>query len=225
MSINFDTNKYDELRAAVLERIPDAFTVNNSIIEEREYTATQTPIISTFYNYILNGSDSIYELSSGEKTTIDMWYTMLSYKEYDLLADLFILGFLNDDCDGGESSDYSISGRFYTRYEINWMMGIARNTLVKNNYGKHHHRCRTYLTLYNSEAFRKYEDAAWRKELKINSVDEFAQIMMEIITEAYSEMKFFIMRPSKESIKFANDMVRQALDKYYDDIFNRDNQC
>ena len=229
--------EYEELRKAVLHYIPDTFTINNNLIEEQSYNATMLPInynpyrmggcyYPTFYKCTPRtfvGSAPVYPLTKGEETTIGMWNAMLKYREYDLLADLFILGFLHDNWEtsviGKGDVPRCIAGCIYTSREMKELWGKARDILDENRYDKHDPRCKTFLTIGKSDVYRKYRSLAWNNKLEIGSRDEFVKIMMEIIIDAYSSLYFIVQCPDDMSNEYARRRYEQALNRFYDDFF------
>ena len=243
--------EYDKLKEEVLKRIPDTFTINNNLIEECSYDASFMPInfnpyrqngcyYPTFCEFtprIYTGRAPTYKMSKGEETTICMWNGILQYKEYDLLADLLILGFLHD-CYENElirsrgrrsyqytehrTSHHSIAGSFYTVDEMRDLMERARTVLEENHYGRHNPRCKKYLSIYDSEIYRKYHNKAWDDDLDIKDAAEFASIMMEIIVEEYGTKYFIIRRPSDLSNAMASKIQSEAINRFFEEVSTAD---
>lgn len=219
--------EYENLREAVLANLPDTFTINNNLIEECPYDASYMPInfnpykqngcyYPTFCEYmprVYTGKAPIYKMTKGEETTICMWNGMLKYEEYDLLADLLILGFLHDCHD-------SIAGIFYTLDEMDELMEISRAVLEENRYGKHNPRCKKYLSLYNGKTFFRYRKDARNDVLEIKDTAEFARIMMEIIVDEYGSKYFIIRCPSDLSIERAKEIQSEATKRFFEKVFN-----
>lgn len=246
-----DINKeYEKLKKLVLEKIPDTFTINNDLIEERPYDASFMPInlnpyrqegcyfptycVFTPRTYV--GSEPLYKMTKGEETTIRMWNAMLQYEEYDLIADLLILGFLHDCLEKEiikprrrysriysteyRTSHHSIAGNFYTVDEMRVLIDKAKAVLEENDYGKHDPRCKKYLTMYDSEVYRKYVNKAWNDELEIHNTEEFARIMMEVIVGEYESKYFIVKTPSEQSVERAVRIHQESVDRFFDDIIN-----
>lgn len=224
--MNID-EKYDALKKMILERIPDTFTVNNNLIEEREYDAYFMPINFNPYkmgghyypviyeciprSYV--GRPPVYVISKGEETTISIWNAILQYKEYDLLADLLILGFFQDTL-----KHISDDTPAYTREEMMEFCQKARKVLEENNYGRHNPRCKTYLTLNHSELFHNYHIALITGNFAFSNVEGFVDEMMKIIVDAYNSRYFIINFPSEQSNQYAKDIRQRALDRMFEGI-------
>lgn len=181
--------EYFKLKKLILERTPKSFTAGNDRIIEKEYEPFGMPNFNpyrlgghyypTFCQYRLRSDENAtlaYKPTKGEEETILMWSAMLRHKEYEFLADLFILGFLHD-CLRGEDrymkSGLSIAGRLY-----------------------------------------EYEDI---KAL----IDKAADIMMEIITDAYGNICYIINRPSISSCQRADLLHKRATDRFFDEMMRR----
>jgi len=243
------SKEYDNLKKLILERIPDTFTINNNLIEECPYDASFMPInlnpyrmngsyYPTFCEFtprVYTGDAPKFSMSKGEETTIRIWSAILQYEEYDLLADLLILGFLHD-CYENEhprrrgrgyryrTSRHSIAGSFYTADEMLDLMKKARTVLEENRYGTHDPRCKRYLSIYDSKTYREYRSKAWNDELEIKDTAEFVSIMMEIIVEEYGNKYFIIRCPSNQSIERASKIQSEALNRFYEEMFAKADQ-
>jgi len=219
--------EYKNLREMVRAYLPDTFTINNNLIEECPYDAPSFMPINfnpykqngcyypTFYEYtprVYTGKAPTYRMSKGEETTICMWNAMLQYEEYDLLADLLILGFLHDH--------HSIAGNFYTLDDMEELMERARTVLEENRYGKHNPRCKKYLSIYDGETFSKYRKEAWNDELEIKDTAEFARIMMEIIADEYGSKYFIIRCPSDLSNEWASKIQSEATNRFFEQVLS-----
>lgn len=244
MDIN---NEYDKLKTLVLEKIPDTFTINNNLIEERPYDASFMPLnlnpyrqeggyypIRCFFTprtYV--GREPLYQMTKGEETTIRMWNAIIQYEEYDLLADLLILGFLHDCLEKEiikprrgrgrfyiteyRTSHHSIAGNFYTVDDMHKLIAKARSVLEENNYGKHDPRCKTYLTMLDGAMCRKYSNKAWKDELEVHNTEDLARIMMEIIVDEYGSRYFIIKCPNDQSIARADRIHSRAVNASFDE--------
>ena len=171
-----------------------------------------------FYEYtprIYTGNPKTYGMSKGEENTINIWSAILRYEEYDLLADLFILGFMHDTI-----KDVSRGCPAYTLDEMSLFMDKAANILAENEYSRYNPRCKTYLTLGASKLFYQYCVDIKKGSLTINNTEEFAEAMMKIITDAYNSKYFIIRYPSEQSVRYARNVQQRATDRLFDYVLN-----
>lgn len=219
---------YNELKQFILEQIPESFRADD-FFAEKIYTPFKC--MTNFDPYRNHGAmfpaivewhyleeNCNHQMRKGQDRTVFLWDAIIRYKEYDLLADLFILCFFFDYTKLCVDLGFPIS-------VCNEYVKTARIILKENDYCEYHSASNRYLPsamwlspTYQSlreqarERLRRGEDVPNKTELVYNSI-------IQIIKELFAPYSISIYRPDSRVIKEIQESVQRSHAEFLDSLF------